>query len=106
MRRAVPTAGLAVLALLAVGLLAGSRAGGMPAPDVDPHTPAVVTGPTGRRALDGLWTVRVAGGGPPRRVRLPYSPNAGAVSGPAGRASFEGSVAWYRTTIDIPSTGD
>src|SRR4051794_8707182 len=78
----------------------------MPAPDVDPHTPVIVAGPTGRRALDGAWTVRVAAGGPIRRVRPPYSPNAGAISGPAGEASFEGSVAWYRTTVDVPATGD
>src|SRR5215210_4213876 len=102
-RRAVLTAALAVLALLALGL--GSYAGGMPPRDRAPHAPVVVAGATGRQALDGAWTVRVAGG-PPRRVRLPYSPNARAVTGPAGEASYDGAIASYRTTVRVPAAGD
>jgi hypothetical protein len=102
-RRVVPAAATAVLVVLALGV--GSRAGGMPARDPDPHAPAAVAGPTGRRALDGVWTVRVAGG-PVRRVRLPYSPNARTVSGPAADVSYAGTVATYRTAVRVPATGD
>jgi hypothetical protein len=102
-RRAVLTAAMAVLALLASGLV--SRAGGMPPRDPAPHAPVVVTGATGRQALDGPWMVRVAGG-PPRRVRPPYSPNASSVTGPEGERSYEGATATYRTTVRVPADGD
>ncbi|HEX2104587.1 MAG TPA: hypothetical protein VHF51_13110, partial [Solirubrobacteraceae bacterium] len=102
-RRAALTAALAVLALFAFGL--GSRAGGMPPRDPAAHEPVVVAGATGRQALDGPWTVRVAGG-PPRRIRLPYSPNAGTVSGPGAEASYEGATATYGTTVRVPATAD
>jgi hypothetical protein len=101
LRRAALTAMLAVLSLLAIG----AGAGGMPPREPAAHQPAVVAGPTGRQALDGTWTVRVSGG-PPRRVRLPYSPNASAVTGPAGERSYAGGVATYRTTVHVPATGD
>jgi beta-galactosidase/beta-glucuronidase len=65
----------------------------------------VATAATGRQALDGPWTVRVAGG-PPRRVRLPYSPNASSVTGAEGERSYEGATATYRTTVRVPADGD
>jgi beta-galactosidase/beta-glucuronidase len=102
LRRVVLTAMVAVLALLA----GGAGAGGMPPRETNPHEPAVVAGASGRQALDGAWTVRVAGDRAPRRVRLPYSPNASTVSGPAGKRSFAGSVATYRTSLRVPATGD
>src|SRR5215218_4797307 len=102
-RRAVPAAVLAVLSVFASGLGAPARA--MPPRDPGAHAPVIVAGATGRQALDGAWTVRVAGG-PPRRVRLPYSPNASAVTGPDGERSFEGATATYRTTLRVPATGD
>jgi beta-galactosidase/beta-glucuronidase len=37
---------------------------------------------------------------------VPYSPNATAVSGTAGEASFQGGVATYRTALEIPADGD
>ena len=101
-----------IAALLAVAVAAlgfGARAGGMPARDPVVHAPVAAGGPTGRVALDGAWTVRVMNGGPKHptgRVHLPYSPNATAVSGAAGEASFQGSVATYRTGIEIPADGD
>jgi hypothetical protein len=101
--RVVLTAAGAVLALLALALVPG--AGGMPPRDPAPHEPAAVAGAAGRQALDGAWTVRVAGG-PVRRVRLPYSPNAGVVSGPAAEHSYAGAVATYRTTVRVPAAGD
>src|SRR3954452_24823056 len=72
------------------------------------HAPAAFAGPTGRRALDGDWFVRLDRGGHGsalgfaggrfggRRVRLPYVPNARHV---AAMGSYEGSIAWYRTTF-------
>ncbi|HEV7804298.1 MAG TPA: glycoside hydrolase family 2 TIM barrel-domain containing protein [Solirubrobacteraceae bacterium] len=40
-----------------------------------------------------------------RDVRLPHSPNARAVSGPAGRRAYAGSVGWYAREIDAPIAG-
>jgi hypothetical protein len=79
--------------------------------------PAVRTGPAGRVALDGRWRVTTdpAGTGADRgfhrgrfdgrAVRLPFVPNAGEITGEAGVRSFEGSVAWYRTTLRVPRSG-
>jgi hypothetical protein len=39
-------------------------------------------------------------------VSVPFSPNARHVRGAAGTRSFEGSVAWYRTTVDVARAGD
>src|SRR4051794_2563363 len=93
-----------VLAVVLAALAFGDRAGGMPAPDPVVHAPVASGGPTGRIALDGTWTV--TSGGATRRVRLPYSPNARTVSGAAGKRSFEGGVATYRTAFRVPADGD
>ena len=103
-RRRGLTATLLAVAIAALGL--GAHAGGMPARDPLVHPPAIAAGPIGRVALDGAWIVRVVPAGKERRVRLPYSPNAAAVSGPAGEASFRGAVAWYRTALEVPLAGD
>src|SRR5919107_572346 len=102
-RRAVLAAVPAVLSGLPSRLAVAARA--MPPRDPAAHAPVIVAGATGRQALDGAWTVRVAGGSP-RRVRLPYAPNARAVTGPAGERSYEGATATYRTTVRVPATGD
>jgi hypothetical protein len=72
----------------------------------------------GERSLDGPWIVRgdlagrgmalgwPSGGFAGRTVTVPFSPNARHVRGAAGIRSFEGSVAWYRTTIQAPHAGD
>lgn len=79
--------------------------------------PQIRTGAAGRVALDGRWTVALDPRGTGERrgfahgrfegrsVRLPYVPNAGEITGKAGERSFEGSVAWYRTTLRVPETG-
>jgi beta-galactosidase/beta-glucuronidase len=79
---------------------------------------APATAAAGERTLDGPWIVRgdragrgMALGWPSgaftgRAVAVPYSPNARHVRGAAGTRSFEGSVAWYRTTISAPRAGD
>src|SRR5689334_1951120 len=105
MRRVrVLVAALAAAALAALGY--GAIAGGMPAREPVLHAPEIAGGPTGRGALDGRWTVRVLPARTARAVQLPYSPNAGVVSGPAGEASFEGAVAWYRTAVNVAAAGD
>lgn len=79
--------------------------------------PQVATGAVGRVALDGKWTVAndpsgagerrgfPRGGFDGRQVELPFVPNARRVTGRAGERSFEGSVAWYRTTLKVPESG-
>src|SRR4051812_11981625 len=81
------------------------------------HPPVARGGPDGRSALDGEWIERLdpssrgealgwAGGGfTGRTVQIPYSPNARTVRGAAGMRSYNGSVAWYRTAVPLPSAG-
>src|SRR5919197_695718 len=76
------------------------------------------TAAAGERTLDGPWVVRgdragrgmalgwASGGFSGRTISVPFSPNARHVLGAAGTRSFEGSVAWYRTTIDVARDGD
>jgi hypothetical protein len=40
-----------------------------------------------------------------RSVQVPYSPNAGAHSGAAGRRAYAGAVGWYATDVDAPVGG-
>ncbi|MDX6722046.1 MAG: beta-galactosidase [Solirubrobacteraceae bacterium] len=107
-RRRALAVGVAVTAILAfvLGAQAGGAAGPAPEAAAVLHVPVAGTGPIGRRALDGIWTVRVAPGRRRERVRLPYSPNAVHVSGPEGAQSFAGQVAWYRTTVTVAEAGD
>jgi beta-galactosidase/beta-glucuronidase len=102
-------AALAVLALVAVapGLQSGAERA-LPA----------TSGPGGVRTIDDSWVVRsdadgrgarlgwASGDFSGRSVRLPFSPNAAYVRGAAGERSFQGSVAWYRTTVTVPRGGD
>ena len=72
-------------------------------------------GPTGRRALDTGWVVRMdpAGSGVSRgypaghfsgrTVTVPYSPNAANVS---SMASHRGSIAWFATDVTVGASGD
>jgi beta-galactosidase/beta-glucuronidase len=75
------------------------------------------TAAAGEKTLDGPWVVRgdhanrglvlgwASGGFTGRTETVPFSPNARHVRGAAGTRSFEGSIAWYRTTIDAPHDG-
>ena len=63
--------------------------------------PLAFGGPTGRRALDGRWTLRL--GGAVRSVRVPFSPNARSLS---SMASYRGSIARYRTSFTVAEAGD
>src|SRR4051812_24886544 len=95
-----------VLAVAMAALAFGAIAGGMPAREPVLHAPVIAGGPTGRAALDGRWSVRLLPSRTARAVRLPFSPNARVVSGRPGEASFEGGVAWYRTTLNVAAAGD
>ncbi|HKE78221.1 MAG TPA: glycoside hydrolase family 2 TIM barrel-domain containing protein [Solirubrobacteraceae bacterium] len=116
-------AGLAGLALALGGCGVESRVGQIapaPAPGrVDPaHPPMSWGGPDGRSALDGTWVERsdrpgrgealgwFRGTFDGRPVTIPFSPNAGTVRGAAGLHSFQGSIAWYRTTFTTAQAGD
>jgi hypothetical protein len=117
----LPKLALAVVLGLAV-LAAVALAGGDDADVRDQWgghggDPAVRTGDPARVALDGRWWVRddpkVIGtghdwheggfGGNPQRI--PFVPNARAITGKRGVRSHEGSVAWYRTTFRVPDDG-
>ena len=79
---------------------------------------APATAAAGERTLDGPWVIRgdragrgialgwASGGFSGRTISVPFSPNARHVRGAAGTRSFEGSVAWYRTTIHVARDGD
>jgi hypothetical protein len=40
-----------------------------------------------------------------RAVQVPYSPNAGAFGGAAGRRAYDGSVGWFAREIEVPVAG-
>ncbi len=106
------------------GILVGALAAGaiafVVAPgraDSDPPQPLAYGGPAAAVAVTGPWTLRgdreargerrdwQAGGFAGSTVTVPFSPNAKRITGLEGKASFEGSVGWYRTTIDAPAAG-
>src|SRR4051794_34136956 len=103
-RRPAIVAALLAVVVTTLGVVA--RASGMPPRAPVVPEPVVATGATGRIPLDGTWTVRVMPDATTRTVRVPFSPNATRVRGAAGAASFEGAVAWYRTTLSVPTDGD
>ena len=101
---------LVVLALALSGMLAG---GG---PVANASAPSVYSGATGRVALDAWYysgdrrNAGLARGWFKQRfrarpVRIPYVPNAWPVTGPGGWRNFNGSVGWYRTTLNVPRGG-
>jgi beta-galactosidase/beta-glucuronidase len=109
---------LAVLAIAPWGAgESGAGRGPVPAA-VDGPPPVARSGPDGRVALRGPWTVRgdragrgsalgwSGGGFTGRVVDVPFSPNARSVRGPQGALSFAGSVAWYRTGVVVHRAGD
>lgn len=103
-----------VAAVAALALVAGAT--GLQG-DARPNVPPA-SGPGGERLLDGPWVVRgdrsdrgdalgwSKGGFSGRTVSVPFSPNAADVMGAAGERSFAGSVAWYRTTVNVGRTAD
>lgn len=84
-----------------------------------PHggAPTIYAGPGDRAQLDGLWRVRrdrentgldkgfqdgKFGG---ELVRTPFVPDATKISGRRGISYFRGTIAWYRTKVDVPVDG-
>lgn len=110
---------LAVVAALLAVLLPGgttpSRAAD--AERAEPTKPVTISGPFGRVALAGPWTVADdprnqglsrgwrAGGFSGTDVQIPYVPNAGRITGAGGVISHRGSVAWYRTKVTVDDDG-
>lgn len=56
----------------------------------------------GDRGRDAGWRRGTFGG---RIVRVPYSPNAKAYSGRAGRFAHDGSVGWFARDLEVPVAG-
>lgn len=125
MSRRVRTAALAVAALclalaLAVAIASAdspsSAAPAEPAPATLPGTPASTEGPGGRVVLS-RWTLALdpsdrglargwqRGGFSGRTVTVPNDVDPIHVNGAAGQRNYEGSVAWYRTTVTAPTAG-
>lgn len=119
----IAAAALLVALVIAAVVLLGGGSGSPDAPSVREQygghggAPMVKTGAVGRVALDGRWRVELdpaatgerrgfaSGRFGGRAVTLPYVPNALQITGKAGERSFEGNVAWYRTTLRVPKTG-
>ncbi len=120
--RAMVAGVCALLAVLAGVLVmvssAESEAVGTPVV-LAPHggAPTIYAGPGERAQLDGLWRVRrdrdatgldkgfQAGTFGGELIRTPYVPDATKISGRRGISFFRGTVAWYRTKVDVPVDG-
>jgi hypothetical protein len=121
MMRAVIGGACALFVVLAgVLVLVSSAESDAPAAVVlAPHggAPTIYAGPGDRAQLNGLWRVRrdfadrgldkgfQAGKFGGRLVRLPYVPDATKISGRRGISYFRGTVAWYRTKVEVPTDG-
>ena len=105
----MPHVKLLLLALALSGMLGATPAAGAAAP-------AAYTGASGRVALESWYyrgdrgNVGLARGWrkqrfPGKLVGVPYVPNAWPVTGATGRRNFNGSVGWYRTTVNVSVAG-
>lgn len=121
-KAALPGAGICAIcaasaALLMLGLLSpGSARPQTTGVEALPSSSSIAEGPGGRTALT-RWTRRLdpsnrglalgwqKGGFTGTGVTVPNVIDPYAYSGPAGQANYEGSVAWYRTTLDAPTAG-
>jgi hypothetical protein len=110
MRISAKQAALAAL-IVCVALAAGSASAQAP-----PATPAIAEGPTGRSSLTA-WTLALdpanrglargwqRGGFSGRAVTVPNVVDPTHIKGNAGTRNYEGSVAWYRTSVQAPAAG-
>ncbi len=111
----------AVAAALAAILLLGLLSPGAARPQTTsvealPSSSSIAQGPGGRTALT-RWTLRrdpadrglglgwQRGGFAGASVSVPNVVSPTPYSGPAAQANYEGSVAWYRTTLRAPAAG-
>jgi hypothetical protein len=109
----LPSIKIPVLALLLIGATLASTIAGAEAP---PGSSAILAGPGGRFALRS-WTLREdpgdrglslgwqRGGFGGSAVTVPSALHPQAYTGHAGTLNFEGSVAWYRTSVQTASAG-
>jgi hypothetical protein len=113
---AATTAAIAVaVAAASAGGLDRAAAGSADAPN--PAAPVTQEGPGGRIALNGAWTLRSdprgvgtkkgwpAGDFAGSSITVPNAANGARVTGPGQKASFFGTIAWYRTTFTVPESG-
>ncbi len=107
----------ALAALLLLGLLSpGAARPQSTSVEALPSASSIAEGPGGRTALT-RWTLRRdpsdrglrlgwrRGGFAGASVSVPNVVQPYPYSGPAAQANYEGSVAWYRTTLDVPAAG-
>lgn len=115
-RRWWALAALAALAvLLGLQVLAEGSAGADR--ELGPYDPLTYKGPDDRTRLGGQWIVALderdvgrergwrKGGFAGEAVTVPHVPEAGEVRGEESIETWQGNVAWYRTTIEVPTTG-
>lgn len=116
----VLVAGVATAAVVVVAAHGGdlNRAVAGTSSTPDPSAPMIERGPPGRVALNGPWVLRSdpkqrgtlkgwqAGGFRGSTVTVPNTANGGRVLGPKQKASFFGTVAWYRTAFTVPEAGN
>ena len=102
--------------LALAGLLALALTGQIARADAPPYTG---DGASDRMRLDGPWVLRsdhsdtgiasgwAHGGFAGSMVTVPNAANASAdrLTGPKGKRAFDGTVAWYRTTFQVPARG-
>ncbi len=95
--------------ILAAGVLAvHAAAASAPAPPAAPQAPATVLATwTMREDAAGAGLARgwARGGFAGRSVAVPDVLHPGLYTGRGGAANYEGSVAWYRTRLDVPADG-
>jgi len=119
--RAVIGGACALVAVFAgvFALVSAAESEATPAVVLAPHggAPTIYAGPGERAQLDGLWRVRrdlkdrgldkgfQSGKFGGELLRVPYVPDATKISGRRGIAYFRGSVAWYRTKVEVPADG-
>lgn len=104
------------VALAAAAAAAEAPPGAGSTPPTVPGTPATTEGPGGRTALvhwtlasdpsdRGLARGWQRGGFPGRAVTVPNDVDPTQYLGAAGQRNYEGSVAWYRTSLTAPAAG-
>ncbi|MDP2711861.1 MAG: glycoside hydrolase family 2 TIM barrel-domain containing protein [Solirubrobacteraceae bacterium] len=116
--------GFCVFVALLAGVLvmvASAESEATPAAPVvlSPHgaPPTIYAGPGDRAQLNGLWRFRRDRDASGLRkgfqngkfggtlVRVPYVPDATRITGRRGIPIFRGTVAWYRTSVQVPADG-
>ena len=119
----VALGGLGAVVVVLVAVLVAVSWAAPDAPDgsvvLAPHgaAPVIYAGPGDRAQLDGRWRFKrdrddvgldkgyQAGNFGGDLVRLPFVPDATKIRGQRGVATFNGTIGWYRTSIEVPTDG-